>query len=119
MRILGCETLPPWLLHHVAMKLTVTPALPISSRTISHLSASFPIAEKRERRNIFEKIRGGLFTLRGIISLSLLFHGGVGLACVGGHARAPAKPRELGVMTMVELATYHVPEDPTSPTPVG
>jgi hypothetical protein len=36
-------------------------------------------------------------SLQGVVSLSLLFHGGVGLAHVGGHARAHAKSRKLGV----------------------
>jgi hypothetical protein len=35
-----------------------------------------------------------LLSLQGVVSPSLLNHGGVGLARVGGHARAPAKPRE-------------------------
>jgi hypothetical protein len=34
---------------------------------------------------------------RGVTSLFLLFHGGVGLARVIGHTRAPAKSRKLGV----------------------
>jgi hypothetical protein len=29
--------------------------------------------------------------------LSLLFHGGVELTCVGGHARAPRKSHKLGM----------------------
>jgi hypothetical protein len=36
-------------------------------------------------------------TLRGVASPSLLIHGGVGLDRIGGHARAPAKPRESEV----------------------
>jgi hypothetical protein len=32
-----------------------------------------------------------------VISLSLLFHGGVELARVGGYARAPTKPHESGI----------------------
>jgi hypothetical protein len=51
--------------------------------------------------------------------LSLLFYGRVELARVGGHARAPAKPRKLGYMTAIELATCGVPVDPTSPASVG
>jgi hypothetical protein len=33
----------------------------------------------------------------GIVPSSLLFHGGVAMVCIGGHARAPAKPCESGV----------------------
>jgi hypothetical protein len=36
-------------------------------------------------------------SLRGVASLSLVFHGRVGLTCVGGHTRAPAKSRKSGV----------------------
>jgi hypothetical protein len=36
-------------------------------------------------------------SLLGVASPSLLIHGGVGLDCVGGHARAPTKPCESGV----------------------
>jgi hypothetical protein len=36
-------------------------------------------------------------SLRGVVSLSLMFHGGVGLSCVGGHTKAPAKPHKSGV----------------------
>jgi hypothetical protein len=36
-------------------------------------------------------------SLRGVISLSILFHSGVGLAHIGGHARAPAESHKLGV----------------------
>jgi hypothetical protein len=57
--------------------------------------------------------------LRGVISLSLLFHGGVELTHVGGYARAPAKSRGSGVYDRDELATYRVPEDPASPTSMG
>jgi hypothetical protein len=35
--------------------------------------------------------------LRGVVSLSLLFHGGFELAYIVGHVRTPAKPRKLGV----------------------
>jgi hypothetical protein len=38
-----------------------------------------------------------LLILRGVVSISLLFHGGVGLAHVGGHTKAPAKPCKSGV----------------------
>jgi hypothetical protein len=38
-----------------------------------------------------------LFSLQGVISPSLLIHGGVGLDRISGHARAPAKSHELGV----------------------
>jgi hypothetical protein len=36
-------------------------------------------------------------SLQGVISLSLLIHGGVVLDCVGGHARALTKPTKSGV----------------------
>jgi hypothetical protein len=36
-------------------------------------------------------------SLWGVVSLSILFHGRVKLAHVGGYARAPAKPHELEV----------------------
>jgi hypothetical protein len=66
---------------------------------ISHrLPASFPIAEKkRGNREIYLKEQEGVVELTGVTSLSLLFHGGVGLAHVGGHARTPAKPGKSGV----------------------
>jgi hypothetical protein len=60
-----------------------------------------------------------MLSLWGIISLSLMFHGGVGLVHVRGHTRAPENLTSLGYMTATELATYCVPEDPTSPAPVG
>jgi hypothetical protein len=53
-----------------------------------------------------------LLSLRGVVSLSLLFHGGVGLAHIGGYTCQ-------GYIIVVELATYRVPEDPASPAPVG
>jgi hypothetical protein len=91
--------LPPQLLHCGAIKLVVTPVQPTSSRTISHrIPASFPTAEKkRGKRETGLKEQGGLLSLWGVASLSLLFHGGVGLAHVEGHVRAPAKSRKLGV----------------------
>jgi hypothetical protein len=36
-------------------------------------------------------------SLRGVVSLSLMFHHGVELAHIRGHARAPTKPCESGV----------------------
>jgi hypothetical protein len=36
-------------------------------------------------------------SLRGVVSPSLLIHGGVGLDCIGGHTGAAAKPLESGV----------------------
>jgi hypothetical protein len=36
-------------------------------------------------------------SLLGVAFSSFLIHGGVGLNCVGGHTRAPAKPGESGV----------------------
>jgi hypothetical protein len=58
-------------------------------------------------------------SLRGVISPSLLIHGGVGLDYFGGHTRAPTKPRESGVYDSSGVGTCCVPEDPTSPAPVG
>jgi hypothetical protein len=77
----------------------VAPAQPTSSRMISyHSSTSFNTAKKKdENREIDLKNKRELLNLRGVISLSLLFHGGVDLAHIGGHARAPAKPRESEV----------------------
>jgi hypothetical protein len=48
---------------------------------------------KREQRNRSKK-QEGVLGLQGFISLSLLFHGGVGLARIGGHTTTPAKPCE-------------------------
>jgi hypothetical protein len=36
-------------------------------------------------------------SLQGVVSLSLMFHGRVGLDRIGGHIRAPKKPCESGV----------------------
>jgi hypothetical protein len=56
-------------------------------------------------------------SLRGVASPSLLNHYEVGLVCVGGHARGPAKPLELGVYDSLAavLVTHPMPEDPVSP----
>jgi hypothetical protein len=43
------------------------------------------------------KNKRGLLSLQGVIFLSILFHGKVEFAYVGGHARAPAKPHKSGV----------------------
>jgi hypothetical protein len=99
----------------------VSPAQPTSSHTISYRSsASFPTVEKErgKYRNRYENKRE-LLSLRGVVSLSLPFHGRVELARVGGHARAPAKSPSQGYMTAVELATCRVPEDPASPALAG
>jgi hypothetical protein len=44
-----------------------------------------------------------LLSLHGVVSLSLLIHGGVGLDHIGGHARAPTKPRESGIYDSDEV----------------
>jgi hypothetical protein len=77
----------------------VFPTQPTSSSTISHRSsASFPTTEKKEEnREIDLKNKSDLLSLRRVISLSLLFHGGVELARVEGYTRAPTKPHESGV----------------------
>jgi hypothetical protein len=36
-------------------------------------------------------------SIRGVVSILLLFHGGIVLGHVGGHASAPAKPHDSGV----------------------
>jgi hypothetical protein len=56
-----------------------------------------------------------LLSLRGVVSPSLLIHGGVGLDHVSGQAKALAKPHESGYMITVEFATCRVPDDPVSP----
>jgi hypothetical protein len=38
-----------------------------------------------------------LLSLQGVASLSLMFHGGVRLARVGGHVRAPTKSHKVGL----------------------
>jgi hypothetical protein len=38
-----------------------------------------------------------LLSLQGVVSPSLLNHGGVGLSRIGRHARAPVKPHESGI----------------------
>jgi hypothetical protein len=91
--------LPPRLLHCKAIKLAIAPVQPTSSCKISHrLPASFPTTEEIERDiKIDLENRRELLSLRGVISPSLLVHGVIQLDHVGGHARAPAKPHELGV----------------------
>jgi hypothetical protein len=50
LRIWSQATLPPWLLHHGAIKLVVAPTQPTSSHMISHrLPTSFPMTEKKKR----------------------------------------------------------------------
>jgi hypothetical protein len=48
---------------------------------------------KRDRETDLEN-RRDLLSLLGATSPSLLMHGGVGLDCVRGHARAHVKPYE-------------------------
>jgi hypothetical protein len=57
--------------------------------------------------------------LRGVISLSLFFHGRVELACIGGHTRTPAKPHKSGVYNYGEVSYLSGVEDPASPTLAG
>jgi hypothetical protein len=65
---------------------------------LHHLPASFPTVEKKEEnRETNLKNKRESLSLRGVVSLALLFQGGVMLACIGGHTRAPTKPRTLGV----------------------
>jgi hypothetical protein len=78
----------------------VAPAQPTSSHMISHhFSASFPTAERKEKyREIdLKETKGGCSAYGGVVSLFLLSHGGVKLACIEGYARAYAKPRKSGV----------------------
>jgi hypothetical protein len=67
--------------------------------TSHHSSTSYPTIEKKEenRETDLKKNKRKLLSLWGVISLSLLFIGGVELAHDGGYARAPTKPHELGV----------------------
>jgi hypothetical protein len=58
-------------------------------------------------------------SLLGVASPSLLIHGRVGLDRVEGHTRAPANLVGQGYMTVAELATCRVPEDPTAPVQAG
>jgi hypothetical protein len=53
--------------------------------------------KKEENRETDLKNKGELLSLRGVVSLSLMFHHGVELAHIRGHARAPTKPCESGV----------------------
>jgi hypothetical protein len=66
---------------------------------ISHyLPASFPTTEKkRGNRETDLKEQDGVAELTGVASLSLPFHGAIGLACIRDYARAPAKLGKLGV----------------------
>jgi hypothetical protein len=91
--------LPPWLSCRGAIKLAITLAQPTSSHMISHcLPASFPMAKKKEEnRETNLKNKRELLSLQGVVSLSLLSHGRVNLASVGGHTRASTKPRESGL----------------------
>jgi hypothetical protein len=77
----------------------VTPAHPTSSHMIFHCpSASFLTGKERGNRETdLGKNRRELLSLQGVVPPSLLFHGGVGLVRIGGHARAPTKPYEFGV----------------------
>jgi hypothetical protein len=78
----------------------VTLAQPTSFHTISLCSStSFPMAEKRKNREtIFWKYKEGCsWAYRESFFLPFLFHGGVGLACIGGHPVVPTKPCEYGV----------------------
>jgi hypothetical protein len=58
-------------------------------------------------------------SLLGVASPSLLIHGRVGLDRVEGHTRAPANLVGQGYMTVAELATCRVPEDPAAPVQAG
>jgi hypothetical protein len=53
--------------------------------------------KKEENRETYLKNKRELLSLRGVVPLFLLFHGGVKLAHIGGYVRAPAKSRESGV----------------------
>jgi hypothetical protein len=94
-----------------------TPTQPTSSRTISlRSSASFLTTQKeRERERIgktdLKRTRERCCANWRLSLLFLRFNGGVGLACVGDHARAPAKSSKS--------ATCRVPVDSTSPASVG
>jgi hypothetical protein len=71
----------------------VAPTQPTSSCMISHHSSTyFPMAEKKE-----ENREKDLKKEEGVVSFSLLFHGGVKLIYIRGYARAPAKSHESGV----------------------
>jgi hypothetical protein len=58
-------------------------------------------------------------SLRGVTSHSLLFHGGVGWPTLEVMREHLQNLISQGYMAVVELATYRVAEDPTSPPPVG
>jgi hypothetical protein len=110
--------LPPQLLHYGAINMVVVPVKPTSSHI---LPTSFPMAEKKiGNRQIDLREQDGVVELTGggVVTLSLLFHGGAGLACIGGHTRAPANLISQGYMTVEELAICRVPEDPASPPPM-
>jgi hypothetical protein len=114
--------LPPRLLHRGAIKLVWSLLrnlhLPTRSPTVP-LSPSLQLKKKEENIETDLKNKRELLSLRGVVSLSLPFHGRVELARVGGHARAPANSLSHGYMTTVELATCRVPEDPASPALAG
>jgi hypothetical protein len=77
----------------------VSPAQPTSSHMISlYSSTSFPMAEKKKRKNRSKgKHEGVISACREAVLLSFRFHGGAGLACAGGPVRAPAKSCKSGV----------------------
>jgi hypothetical protein len=54
------------------------------------------LKRKKERETDLEN-RMELLSLRGVVTPFLLMHARVGLDCIGGHARDPAKPCESGV----------------------
>jgi hypothetical protein len=58
-------------------------------------------------------------SLWGVISPSLLIHGRVGFTASVVTQKHLQNLMSQGYMTAVELATCHVPEDPTSPALVG
>jgi hypothetical protein len=92
--------LPPWLLHHGAIKLVwsllCNLQLPAQSPTVP-LPPSLPVEKKKRIEKQIWKNKRGLLSLRGVVLLSLLFHGGVEVAYIRGYARAPVKPRNSGV----------------------
>jgi hypothetical protein len=96
------------------------PVQPTSYHMISHhSSASFPMAKKKKIEKQIWKNKKGLLSLRGVILLSLLSHGGVELARIEVMQEHLQNLISQGSMTAVELATYRVPTDPASPTLAG
>jgi hypothetical protein len=59
-----------------------------------------------------------LLSLRGVISIFLLSHGRVGLACVRGYARKPTKHCESWIYDRDRVSYLFVLEDPASLAPV-